>query len=147
MAIYITESVWSLNFQRILWHVNPLLGNAHNTHTANHTGALFSLCPCSLRMHSDVNTEVLSNHVHVLSVGSASAPVDWLGSSHVTCVFCDACPCCIYRNGQNSKAEAVSWRSTEDYKKSVCVDLCVIWRLCVHCSTVILGVCDLVRLL
>jgi hypothetical protein len=58
----------------ILWHVNPLLGNARNTHTANNTaavfrvhaacpfsmtshnitGAVFSLCLCSLRMLYDV---------------------------------------------------------------------------------------------
>jgi hypothetical protein len=26
-----------------MWHVNPLLGNAHNTYVANNTGAMFSL--------------------------------------------------------------------------------------------------------
>jgi hypothetical protein len=39
----------------------------------------------------------------VFSVGPASAPIDWLGSSNVTCVFCDACPCCVYVSEPNSE--------------------------------------------
>jgi hypothetical protein len=38
----------------------------------------------------------------VLSVGPARAPMEWLDSQHVTYVFCDACPCCIYRSVHNS---------------------------------------------
>jgi hypothetical protein len=37
-----------------LLHVNPLLGNARNTHAANNTGTVFFLCPCSLCMINDV---------------------------------------------------------------------------------------------
>jgi hypothetical protein len=40
----------------------------------------------------------------VFSIGQASA----LDSEHVTCVLCDACPCCIYISDQNSEAETVT---------------------------------------
>jgi uncharacterized BrkB/YihY/UPF0761 family membrane protein len=42
----------------VLWHVNPLLGNARNTHTTNNT-SVFSLCLCILRMLDGVSTEVV----------------------------------------------------------------------------------------
>jgi hypothetical protein len=74
---------------KILSYVNLLLGNARNTHAANNVGAVFSLCEWWR------DTTVDSGHV-MFSVGPVSAPMDWLGSNHMTFVFCEECPCCIY---------------------------------------------------
>jgi hypothetical protein len=52
-----------------------------------------------------------NNTTTLVAVAAASAPKDWLGSRHVTCVFSEACPGCMYINEQSSEAEAVSWRS------------------------------------
>jgi hypothetical protein len=84
----------------------------------------------------------------MFSVGSVSTLMDWLDSDHVTYGFCDICPCRIYISEQNSKAsskqqeysskleeyskQAVSLRSTGEYKKSACEELHVIWRLYVR---------------
>jgi hypothetical protein len=32
--------------------------------------------------------------------------MDWLCSYHMACVFCKACPCCIYISGQNSEVKS-----------------------------------------
>jgi hypothetical protein len=77
-----------------------------------------------------------------------SAPIDWLDSDHVTCVSCDACPFHGYkgkspggfRAGKSSSSgrstrtskQAVSSRSTEEYRKSSCEDsTCDLKTLCV----------------
>jgi hypothetical protein len=113
----------------ILWHVNPLLGNARNTHTVQHTttglfnpflgnGSVNTLP----RGCNDVMTTVGSCHVTCVFYRQQPAPMDWLGSHHVTCVFCETYPCCVFISEQNSEAEAVSWRSTGEYKKPTCED-------------------------
>jgi hypothetical protein len=72
-----------LNF-KIMWHVNPLLGN---THTANNTAAVVSLCLRNLCMRGDVTQQKVANTWHMFSVGTASAPMDWLRSNRVTYIF------------------------------------------------------------
>jgi hypothetical protein len=77
----------------------------------------------------------------VFSVDPTNAPIDWLYSDHVICVSCDACPFRGYISMWQNSFEAVtsyewvvaaearkqdvavSWRSTEEYKKSACEDL------------------------
>jgi hypothetical protein len=49
-----------------MWHVNPLLGKASNTHMANNIGAVFSLCPCSLL--NDVTQQYWSSVFYVVCV-------------------------------------------------------------------------------
>jgi ssDNA-binding Zn-finger/Zn-ribbon topoisomerase 1 len=89
----------------------------------------------------------------VFSVDPTNAPIDWLNSGHMICVSCDACPFCSYISKsdrshsrqlqvvaaaaeacEQASKQAVSLKSTEVYKKSVCEDLtcdmkilCVIW--------------------
>jgi hypothetical protein len=47
-------AIRTLPFPSIICHLNPLLDNARNTHAANNTAAVFSLCPRSWHMRSDV---------------------------------------------------------------------------------------------
>jgi hypothetical protein len=49
---------------------------------------VFSLCPLSLRMLGDVTQQRVAITWIVFSVDPASAPMDWLGSNHMTRVFC-----------------------------------------------------------
>jgi hypothetical protein len=44
-------------------------------------------------------------------------------------------------------SERIGTRSTEEYKRSACDDLTCELKTYVCCSTMVLGVCDLVRLL
>jgi hypothetical protein len=48
---------------------------------------------------------------------------------------------------EQASKQTVNLRSTEEYMRSAYGNLREIWRLCVRCSTVMLEVCDLVRLL
>jgi hypothetical protein len=77
----------------------------------------------------------------VFSVDPTSAPIDWLDSDHVICVYYDAYPFrgCISKSDRirsrqlrksssrgrrtRTNKQAVSLRSTEEYKKSACEDL------------------------
>jgi hypothetical protein len=81
----------------ILRHVNALLGNVRNTHTANNTVSVFSLCPCSTRRCNDVTPRV--------------------GSCHVTCVSSVAWPCCVYISEQNSEAGELSNKRQKQAKQ------------------------------
>jgi hypothetical protein len=92
----------------------------------------------------------------VFSVDPTDAPIDWLKSDQVTCVFCDACPSRGYiskspgfravrvavvaearkqvdsRKLEEYSKQAVSWRSREEYRKSACEDLmCDLKTFCV----------------
>jgi hypothetical protein len=52
---------------------------------------------------------------NMFSVDPASAPMDWLDSDQVICVFSDACPRRVYISEQNSEElnnQAVSLRSS-----------------------------------
>jgi hypothetical protein len=65
----------------------------------------------------------------VFSVGPTDAPIDWLDSDHVICVYGRSMsvprPC-------NESRERIGTRSTEEYRKSACEDLtCDLKTLCV----------------
>jgi hypothetical protein len=105
--------------------------------TCNYIGS------CVFHIRSDVTHQYIAVTWHVFAVMSVQrAPVDWLDSDHVTYVSCDACPFHCYiskkspggfravtssssssgRSTWTSK-QAVSLRSTEEYKKSAREDL------------------------
>lgn len=69
----------------ILWHVNPLSNNARNTHMANNTASVFSLCLCSLGMRNYITKQCLEITWDVFSAGPARAQMDWLDSDHFMC--------------------------------------------------------------
>jgi hypothetical protein len=76
----------------ILWHVNPLLGNGRNIHTANNTGAVFSLCPCSLRMLDGVTQQYWSCFLCVRTAYACSVT-----SHNRGCFLCGPCGAYITR--------------------------------------------------
>jgi hypothetical protein len=97
----------------VSWHINPLLGNARNTRGQQYCSSVFCVSAVS---HTTMGrghvtcfllvqpgrqwTSWVAKMWHMFSAGPANAPMDWLYSEHVTCVFYDACPCCIYISEQ-----------------------------------------------
>jgi hypothetical protein len=79
------------------------------------------ICVCSLRMRNDGTQQCLEITWHVLSVGSVTAPMDWLDSDHVMCFCKPVCVPLLYKWAEflSGRSIAVSVRSTEEYKKSV----------------------------
>jgi hypothetical protein len=102
---YITRT---LSF--ISWRIDPLLGSVRNTDAANSTGAVFSLFPCTDRCYAKRAQLARARWRHTT-----------VGSDHVTFVFCDMCPYCVYI----SKLEECSSK-LEDYRRVQEVGL---WRL------------------
>jgi hypothetical protein len=83
------------------------------------------------------------------SVDLTNAPIDWLDSDHVTCVYCRSMSVPRLYNVSHEllSSERIGTRSTEEYKRSACEDFTCDFKTYVCSSTVVLGVCDLVRLL
>jgi hypothetical protein len=129
---------WSI---LILWYVNPLLGNARSTHTANNTGEMFSLCSCNLRMLDDV-TKQYWRSVFFVSIQLAHAR--WRHIIQQLWFLCGPCGAYITRIccsldwfsqekgnttahsssvvGRRSPREVRSWRRIRSWRvKSECV--------------------------
>jgi hypothetical protein len=69
----------------------------------------------------------------VFSVDPTDMPIDWLVSDHVICVYCRSMSVLWLNNELSCKLrERIGTRSTEQYRKSACVDLkCNLKTLCV----------------
>jgi hypothetical protein len=118
--LYVKILLFSLVIN-VLGYVNLLLGKARKTHGPAHNNRTMGLCNRLIgnssantlpRRCNDVTTTVGSCHATCVSCRQQpeSQWTGW-GSRHMTCVFCDICPICVYISEQNSEAGAVSWRS------------------------------------
>jgi hypothetical protein len=77
----ILTNVNGKNFLRLLWHVDPLMGNARNTHAANNTEAVFSMKRALVKFTRARWRHTTKEEVRQVDVFRRSAPRPLLHSS------------------------------------------------------------------
>jgi hypothetical protein len=89
----------------------------------------------ALLANSSVNTvQQATTEKVVFSADPTNAPIDWLDSDHVICVYCRSMsvPRLYNESHELLSSERIATRSTEEYKKSAFEDFkCVFKTLCV----------------